>query len=176
MQYVYYFWKSPLGSLFLFADEKNLMALNFVSDAKNIESVSDSEIVHYLKKYQPHLKKTAIIEKTIEQLKAYFRGELKKFHIPLRPEGTDFQKQAWQVLQEIPYGEVISYQEEAVRMQKPKALRAVGQANGKNPIAIIIPCHRVVAKGLRLGGYSGGLGIKIKLLAFEKVTGIIFEK
>lgn len=162
------------------ADDKNLMALTF---AKKVEMgrsfnsksyLNDPEVGPYLTKYQPLFKKNEVIVNTINQLKDYFRGDLKRFEIPLKPQGTPFQKLAWQVLQEIPYGEVICYQEEAARMCKPKAMRAVGQANGKNPIAIIIPCHRVVAKGQRLGGYSGGLEIKIKLLELEKVRGIIF--
>lgn len=108
-----------------------------------------------------------IIRKTESELLEYFKGKRKNFDIPLEPQGSEFQKKAWKILQKIPYGETISYKEEALLMGSSHYARAVGQANGKNPIAIIIPCHRVIAATGGLGGYSGGLSIKRFLLALE---------
>ncbi len=101
------------------------------------------------------------------QLDAYFAGQLERFDLPLAPEGTAFQQRCWQVLTEIPFGETISYGEQARRVGRPGAARAVGQANGANPLPIIIPCHRVVAADGGLGGYTGGLSIKRRLLVLE---------
>ncbi len=103
-----------------------------------------------------------------EQLDAYFRGELTEFDVPLSVEGTPFQKRVWAALREIPYGETRSYGQIAARIGQPGASRAVGLANGRNPIAIIVPCHRVVGADGRLTGYGGGLPRKQHLLALEQ--------
>ena len=103
-----------------------------------------------------------------QQLRAYFSGELENFTVPLSPEGTPFQQKVWSELLKIPYGETISYGELARRIGNPNASRAVGLANGSNPIPIIIPCHRVIGSNGKLTGYGGGLPIKEKLLALEK--------
>lgn len=103
----------------------------------------------------------------IRQLKAYFAGRLKDFDLPLAPEGTAFQTKVWRALQTIPYGRTISYGELARRIRKPTASRAVGAANGQNPIPIIIPCHRVIGANGTLTGFGGGLPIKRQLLALE---------
>ena len=103
-----------------------------------------------------------------EQLKAYFSKELKQFNLKLEPKGTNFQKEVWKELEKIPYGEKISYQELALKVNNVKAVRAVGAANGKNPIPIIIPCHRVIGKNGKLTGYAGGLAVKDKLLSLEE--------
>ncbi len=103
-----------------------------------------------------------------EQLTAYFEGELQNFDVPLETKGTDFQQQAWQALQEIPYGETRSYLEQAQAIDKPKAYRAVASANRNNKISILIPCHRVIAKDGGLAGYGGGLDRKAFLIALEK--------
>lgn len=105
---------------------------------------------------------------TIRQLRAYFAGKLEQFELQLAPHGTDFQLSVWNQLCRIPYGETISYGELARRIGNPKASRAVGLANGSNPIPIIIPCHRVIGSNGKLTGYGGGLPIKEKLLALEK--------
>jgi methylated-DNA-[protein]-cysteine S-methyltransferase len=107
------------------------------------------------------------IAEAARQLREYFSGKRTGFDLPLAPEGTAFQKSVWKQLQEIPYGETISYGELARRVGNPKASRAVGSANGKNPIPIVIPCHRVIATGGGLGGFGGGLPTKEKLLALE---------
>jgi methylated-DNA-[protein]-cysteine S-methyltransferase len=104
----------------------------------------------------------------IEQLNAYFTGDLKEFDIPLAMAGTAFQRRVWTELQRIPYGETTTYGELAERLGQPTASRAVGLANGKNPISIIVPCHRVVGASGSLTGYGGGLPRKRYLLAFEK--------
>jgi methylated-DNA-[protein]-cysteine S-methyltransferase len=104
----------------------------------------------------------------IRQLRAYFAGELENFDLALAPQGTPFQQKVWSELQKIPYGETISYGELARRIGNPNASRAVGLANGSNPISIVIPCHRVIGSNGKLTGYGGGLPIKEKLLALEK--------
>ncbi|MFD7788735.1 methylated-DNA--[protein]-cysteine S-methyltransferase [Streptomyces nojiriensis] len=101
------------------------------------------------------------------QLTAYFAGELTAFDLPLRLEGTDFQRSVWDQLVRIPYGETWSYGELAAKLGKPSASRAVGLANGKNPVGIIVPCHRVIGASGRMTGYGGGLDRKVRLLAFE---------
>ncbi len=101
------------------------------------------------------------------QLDEYFAGERTTFDVPLRLEGTEFQQRVWDALCAIPYGETISYGELARRVGNPKASRAVGSANGRNPVAIIVPCHRVIAADGTLGGYGGGLGRKTVLLDLE---------
>ncbi|MFI0453398.1 methylated-DNA--[protein]-cysteine S-methyltransferase [Actinomadura sp. 6N118] len=103
----------------------------------------------------------------VEQLEAYFAGELTDFELPLALHGTPFQRTVWEALQEIPYGETISYGQLALQIGKPSASRAVGLANGKNPISIIVPCHRVVGSSGSLTGYGGGLERKRRLLDFE---------
>lgn len=103
------------------------------------------------------------------QLGEYFSGTRTVFNLPLEPRGTDFQKQVWQQLLKIPYGQHISYGEQARRLGRPKASRAVGAANGKNPIGIIIPCHRVIGASGSLTGFAGGIEMKRQLLALEGV-------
>ncbi len=102
-----------------------------------------------------------------KQLQEYFVGERKKFSLKLDIAGTEFQESVWYALNKIAYGKTISYAQQAKLVRKPRAFRAVGTANGKNPVAIILPCHRVVASDGTLGGYGGGLAIKRKLLALE---------
>ncbi len=104
----------------------------------------------------------------VEQLEAYFGGELTDFDLVLRPDGTPFQRAVWGALQTVPYGETSSYGAIAAQIAHPNASRAVGQANGRNPIAIIIPCHRVIGSAGSLTGYGGGLDRKQWLLAHER--------
>jgi len=106
-------------------------------------------------------------DQAIQELLEYFAGSRRDFSLPLAPPGTAFQQQVWQVLQQIPYGSTTTYQDLAERLGKPTASRAVGSANGRNPIAIIIPCHRVIGRDGRLRGYAGGLHIKQQLLQHE---------
>jgi methylated-DNA-[protein]-cysteine S-methyltransferase len=109
---------------------------------------------------------TPVLKKTALQLAEYFAGERTGFDVPMELDGTEFQRQVWAELSRIPYGQTISYGELALRVGRPRAPRAVGQANGRNPIPIIVPCHRVLA-GNGLGGYGGGLPVKRALLALE---------
>lgn len=110
----------------------------------------------------------SLLQEPIRQLRAYFAGELENFDLALAPQGTPFQQKVWGELCRIPYGETISYGELAKRIGNPNASRAVGLANGSNPIPIIIPCHRVIGSNGKLTGYGGGLPIKEKLLALER--------
>ncbi|MGL6114268.1 MAG: methylated-DNA--[protein]-cysteine S-methyltransferase [Cetobacterium sp.] len=102
------------------------------------------------------------------QLLEYLKGERKEFSIPLSLEGTEFQKKVWEALKEIPYGKTVSYKDIAIAIGNPKGARAVGMANNRNPIMIIVPCHRVIGKNGKLVGYGGGLPLKEKLLEIEK--------
>lgn len=120
-----------------------------------------------------HVKDIELIERQeglqtyTEQLQAYMKGECKEFTMPLDLYGTDFQKKVWGILQTIPYGETCSYMEVAEKLQNPRAVRAVGGAVGANPVLIAVPCHRVVTKDGKLGGFRAGLSMKKKLLALE---------
>ena len=109
------------------------------------------------------------LREAIRQLEAYFRGDLQEFDLDMEAMGTEFQRRTWKALQAIPYGATISYGELARRVGNPKAVRAVGTANGANPLPIVIPCHRVIGSDGKLTGYGGGLEIKQKLLAIERV-------
>lgn len=144
---------SPIGPLFLVATEQALIALD---NAAN-------ELYQKATKTETH----PILNLASDQLQEYFQGKRHCFDLPLKPSGTAFQQQAWQALCQIPYGEVWSYGQQAKYLKAPKASRAVGGANGKNPIPIIIPCHRVIGSTGKLTGYSGGMEMKIGLLKHE---------
>ncbi len=144
---------SPIGELYLIANNEALVAIdNIISD---------------LYKKAQKMEKHTILDLTEKQLNEYFWGERKEFELPLAPKGTDFQQKAWKALMKIPYGKVWSYGEQAKYLKNPKASRAVGGANGKNPIPIIIPCHRVIGSSGKLTGYSGGMKMKVALLKLE---------
>lgn len=133
------------------------------------EKISRIEIVNGTEKFEgKEEKETELINKTYKELDEYFRGKRKTFDIPLKTEGTEFQKKVWNALLEIPYGETRSYLDIAKRVGNPKASRAVGMANHNNKIIIIIPCHRVIGSNKKLVGYAGGLDIKEKLLKLEQ--------
>ena len=107
------------------------------------------------------------VGEAVRQLQEYFAGKRTEFDLPLAPQGTEFQLRVWRKLREIPYGETISYGELAKRVGNPKASRAVGAANGTNPIPIVVPCHRVIGANGKLTGFGGGLPVKEALLALE---------
>ncbi len=111
-----------------------------------------------------------LFNEAIRQLEAYFEGRLKTFDLSLLPEGTPFQQTVWRELQSVPYGSTTTYREIACKIGMPKAVRAVGAANGKNPLPIVIPCHRVIGSDGKLTGYGGGLPMKKFLLALERDT------
>ena len=148
---------SKIGPLYLVASEKGLQGILWkkgpVPLARSLNSSS------------PEIK---ILSKAARQLKEYFDGKRTQFSLPLDASGTAFQKRVWGALRKIPYGRTLSYKEVARRIQNAKAVRAVGTANGQNPLCIIIPCHRVIAADGTLGGYSAGLAIKNRLLNLEK--------
>ena len=148
---------SPVGNLVLVADDDYLTGVLF-------EHVSKKPLAKIsVLKNTPN----SILRETQQQLEAYFAGDLIDFTLKIKPPGTDFQKKAWSALCEIPYGTSISYAEQALRIGSPKALRAIGGANGQNPIAIVIPCHRVIGKSGQLTGFGGGMPIKQYLLDLE---------
>ena len=115
------------------------------------------------------MSETPLIKRAISQLSEYFDGERTSFDLPISPSGTGFQKKVWDALLTIPYGETRSYKDIAVQIGNPKAVRAVGMANNRNPIAIVIPCHRVIGHNGSLTGYGGGLDVKAYLLELEKM-------
>jgi methylated-DNA-[protein]-cysteine S-methyltransferase len=147
---------TPMGPLRLCFTEKGLTAIEFAETGASSASEAPP----------PHL--SPLIEAVTQQLAAYFAGHPTDFAgLPLDPQGTPFQRRVWQELQKIPRGQAISYKELAARVGNPRASRAVGQANGRNPIPLIIPCHRVIAADGTLGGYSSGLDRKRWLLRHE---------
>jgi len=113
---------------------------------------------------------TGLVAEAVFQLQAYFRGELREFRLSLDFEGTEFQKRVWRKLLTIPYGQTRSYSQIAQAIGSPQAIRAVGAANGANPIAIVVPCHRVIGANGKLVGYGGGLPLKKRLLELEGVV------
>ena len=128
--------------------------------------------VHFAKSFVPpseySRKETPLHRKAAEQLREYFDGKRKVFDLPLAPVGTEFQMRCWDALLEVPYGETRSYGDIARAAGSPKGFRAVGMANNRNPIAIIIPCHRIIGSNGKLVGYGGGLDIKEFLLELER--------
>jgi methylated-DNA-[protein]-cysteine S-methyltransferase len=148
--------ESPIGALLLAGDQCGLRQLLFANGRRAVRPARD---------WEPD--RNTLIE-PVRQLTAYFAGKLRQFDVPLAPDGTAFQQQVWRALCDIPYGETTSYGKLAERIGNPKAVRAVGLANGSNPIAIIIPCHRVIGSDGSLTGYGGGLPVKRTLLELER--------
>jgi len=151
---------SPVDTLLLVADDKALAGIHFSGGRR-------APVIDAGWKEQPG---RPLLRKAIRQLDEYFAGRRKTFDLPLAPEGTPFQLAVWRALRDIPYGETQSYGDIARRIGKPKAVRAVGAANGANPISIVVPCHRVIGADGSLTGYGGGLPRKQKLLALEQVS------
>jgi len=120
--------------------------------------------------YEGIEQETALIKEAYQQLSEYLKGERQMFDLPLNPRGTDFQKRVWQALCDIPYGETRSYKQIAEAIGNPKAVRAVGMANNRNPITIVVPCHRVIGADGKLVGYGGGLEMKEFLLRLESCS------
>lgn len=148
--------ESPVfGDLLLTANEDGLTSLTFCNGKKQVEIDPTWQI------------NDAAFEQVNSQLDEYFAGERSEFSLKLAPQGTPFQKKVWQALQTIKRGETKSYAWLAEKINNKKAVRAVGTANGANPIGLIIPCHRVIGSDGKLTGYAGGLGLKAKLLMHE---------
>jgi methylated-DNA-[protein]-cysteine S-methyltransferase len=148
--------ESPIGALLLVSKDSRLSQITFAKDGRPVVPKPQWQ------------EDAAALSEPIRQLRAYFAGELETFDLPLAPEGTPFQQKVWGELLKIPYGNTTSYGDLAKRIGNPKASRAVGLANGSNPIPIVIPCHRVIGSNGKLTGYGGGLPIKEKLLALER--------
>ena len=158
MQLVYMYMDSPVGALKLVAHDQALVAVMW--DNEDHKRVRLAELTENLQ--HPMLLKVK------QQLEQYFAGQRQQFNLPLDFQGTDFQQQVWRALLTIPYGETRSYKDIALQIGNEKAVRAVGAANGKNPISIIAPCHRVIGSGGALVGFAGGLDKKQILLSLEQ--------
>jgi methylated-DNA-[protein]-cysteine S-methyltransferase len=147
---------SPIGELLVLGDAESVHGLLMNGDgdfdSRKVELTHDQQA----------------FSDTIDQLAEYFAGDRDSFDLPLEPEGTEFQRAVWNALEEIPFGETRSYGEIALAVGRPKAARAVGMANNRNPIAVIVPCHRVIGAGGALVGYAGGLERKTWLLDHER--------
>lgn len=143
---------SPIGPLTLSGTEEALTRLEFGDTRNGVEQTSN------------------VLSCAARELEEYFAGMRREFTVPLAPEGTAFQRAVWAELRKVPYGTTASYKDIAVRLGKPGAAIAVGQANSRNPIPVIIPCHRIIGAGGKLVGYTGGLHIKKKLLAVEGIA------
>jgi methylated-DNA-[protein]-cysteine S-methyltransferase len=142
---------SPLGDLQLYSDGEHLVKIGFPEE--KAEPARDGN--------------DPVLQACAGQLAAYFRGTRHRFELPLAPRGTDFQRQVWRALTEIPYGETRSYGEVARAIGRPAAVRAVGAANGRNPLPIVVPCHRVIGSDGSLTGFAWGLAAKTRLLELE---------
>ncbi|AZM37704.1 MAG: methylated-DNA--[protein]-cysteine S-methyltransferase [Acinetobacter sp.] len=158
MQLVYMYMDSPVGALKLVAHDHALVAVMW--DNEDHKRVRLAELI------EDH--QHPMLLRVKKQLEQYFAGQRQQFDLPLDFQGTDFQQQVWQTLLTIPYGETRSYKEIAVQIGNEKAVRAVGAANGKNPISIIAPCHRVIGSSGALVGFAGGLDKKQILLSLEQ--------
>jgi methylated-DNA-[protein]-cysteine S-methyltransferase len=153
----YTFLESPVGELLIAGDQEGVLEYLLFVNGRNLVGP------------HPDWEKSQLpFGPTIRQLRSYFDGELTRFDLALRPHGTPFQMAVWRALLEIPYGTTVSYAEIARRIGRPQAVRAVGAANGQNPLSIVIPCHRVIGSNGSLTGYGGGLSVKERLLALER--------
>jgi methylated-DNA-[protein]-cysteine S-methyltransferase len=152
----YCYLESPIGKLLIAGDHEAILQINFAKNGKPAKPEGEWQE-----------SQRGPVAQAVRQLREYFAGARTEFDLPLAPHGTEFQRSVWRRLQEIPYGETISYGELARRVGNPKASRAVGAANGQNPIPIVIPCHRVIGANGKLTGFGGGLPTKQALLALE---------
>jgi len=156
-------YNSPLGPLYIAEESGCITQISFMDadTRKKFQHVSapgsDSG-------------QSPTMQACLDELDAYFVGRLTSFTVPIKLEGTAFRKRVWEALMTIPYGQTISYKELALRIDSPKAIRAVGGANHNNPVSIIVPCHRVIGASGKLVGYGGGLGNKEFLLELERTT------
>ncbi|MCP4180525.1 MAG: methylated-DNA--[protein]-cysteine S-methyltransferase [bacterium] len=150
---------TKMGKLLIVGDEKGIRHVDFQGKRRALK----------IKEDWIEDKENQVLKNAVEQLAAYFEGTLEEFNLPLAPVGTQFQETVWKALAEIPYGKLASYKDIAEKIDNPKAARAIGGANNKNPISIIIPCHRVIGSNGYLVGYGGGLSVKQYLLNHEGV-------
>jgi len=148
-----FYYNTIIGALGISEENKHITAVYFPNHPKPVN---------------PDLRETSLIKEAAKQLKSYLAGNLWEFSLPLELKGTEFMCKVWSELQKIPYGETATYGEIAGRIGKAKAYRAVGMANNRNPIPIIVPCHRVIGANGKLVGFGGGLDLKQKLLDIEQ--------
>ena len=160
---VYSYLESPVGPLLLAQDGEGLRFVSFAHAGDGRQPQASWQL------------SDAPFAEVVSQLNAYFRRELRTFTLPLHLVGSDFQRAVWSALLSIPYGSTLSYGELARRIGRPAAIRAVGGANHANPIAIIVPCHRVIGSNGKLVGYGGGLQTKQRLLSLERGDLLLFE-
>jgi methylated-DNA-[protein]-cysteine S-methyltransferase len=165
MKLAYNIIKSPVGKLKLIASDKGLVAILWEHD--NPQRVRLSNLTEEMNH--------PILQETKRQLEEYFEGKRKSFSLALDIRGTRFQNEVWQALLAIPFGEIRSYGQLARQLGNPKATRAVGAANGRNPISIIVPCHRVIGSSGKLTGFAGGLDTKRLLLRLEANNSELFK-
>jgi len=161
---IYQFIPSPVGPLLLAADAQGLRLVEFNSPRHPMRRGDDWREGD-----------NDVLRETRAQLDGYFAGRRRTFDLPLAPRGTEFQRAVWHTLATIPYGGTISYAQLAMRVGKPSAMRAVGAANGRNPLPIVIPCHRVIGKGGSLTGFGGGIERKrflLELASGQRQTGL----
>lgn len=149
-----YFYQTEIGKIGIAENRGSITNLYFAADV----TPQDVEICE-----------TEIIKEASRQLNSYLAGDIKEFTLPLVPHGTDFMRSVWKILCEVPYGKTASYKDIATTAGNPRAVRAVGQANNRNPIPIFIPCHRIIGSGGKLVGYRGGLALKKQLLELEAI-------
>jgi len=147
---------SPVGRLLLAGDESGLKLISFPGEGKT------------RRPREGWRRNPATFKEAVRQLEAYFAGELTEFDLKLAPEGTAFQRKVWRALRKIPYGETVSYGALAKAIERPRASRAVGAANGANPLPIVVPCHRVIGSTGKLTGFGGGIETKAALLELER--------
>jgi methylated-DNA-[protein]-cysteine S-methyltransferase len=147
----YTFVETPIGSILIAGDDKAIVETYFAGAQPKPDWIRDDDG----------------LRKASDQLRSYFAGTLQAFELPLAPRGTEFQRSVWSALLEIPYGQTTTYSAIANKIERPAAVRAVGAANGANPIPIIIPCHRVIGTNGSLTGFGGGIDVKRQLLALE---------
>ena len=149
--------ETPVGLLKIHSEDNHLVAIEWQNEKRVIKHLAQSI----------ESKSDVFLDDVEKQIQEYFDGDRKTFSIQMRPIGTDFQKKVWKALSNIPFGTIKSYGEIATEIGSPKASRAVGAANGKNPLSIVIPCHRVIGANGKLTGFAGGVDVKEKLLNLE---------
>jgi methylated-DNA-[protein]-cysteine S-methyltransferase len=162
MTYLYKTMRSPVGELTLVGSDRGLAAVLWEDDDPSRVRLAD------LQEDAEH----PVLLRAQQQLEEYFVGKRRKFTVTLDPAGTDFQNRVWNALRTIPFGETRSYGQIAEQIGSHKAVRAVGAANGANPLSIIVPCHRVIGADGKLTGFAGGLAVKARLLALESRSGL----
>ena len=158
-------YETPLGKMIAFANQNALLLLDF-EDSKYFEKHMEEISQGYCVIKTSNNRVLKLLDKELSQ---YFKGKLTKFTVPVEFTGTDFQKKVWEELQNISFGKYRSYQSQADAMKRPKSVRAVANANSRNKLCLVVPCHRVIGKNLSLTGYAGGVDRKAALLKLEGI-------